>query len=100
MKTFLVGLAYFLIYTTPIGVGVTLWIFWILIFTEQTIFSLSMGTFLQENPNFLRSWAYTWFWNDFLDFWWALPASVLSTTKLILNTWLGFWLLPIAKDMV
>jgi len=99
MRAFLIGLAYFLIYTTPIGIGITLWIFWIILSTDQTFFSLSMNTFLQENLNFLRSWIYSWFWNAFLDFWWGLPAAILSTTKLIINTWLGFWLLPVAKGM-
>jgi hypothetical protein len=53
MRTFLFGMAYFLIFTTPIGVGVTLLIYWIIFSTDQTITSLSMHLFLQENVNFL-----------------------------------------------
>jgi uncharacterized membrane protein len=42
---------------------------------------------------------YSWFWNDFLNFIWALPAAIMATLKLLVNTWLGFWLLPIAKKL-
>jgi hypothetical protein len=42
---------------------------------------------------------YSWFWNGFLNFVWSLPASIMVTIKLIVNTWLGLWLLPIAKDL-
>tara|TARA_B100001559_G_scaffold117355_1_gene98704 strand:+ start:1835 stop:1987 length:153 start_codon:yes stop_codon:yes gene_type:complete len=42
---------------------------------------------------------YSWFWNDFLNFIWALPAAIMVTLKLLVNTWLGFWLLPIAKKL-
>ncbi len=99
MKTFLIGLAYFLIYTTPIGVGFTLWIYWEIVASDHTFWSLSMNIFLIDHLEFLRDWLYSWFWNDWLDFWWALPAAILSTVKLTINTVLGFWLLPVAKAM-
>jgi hypothetical protein len=42
---------------------------------------------------------YSWFWNDFLNFIWELPAAIMVTLKLLINTWIGFWLLPIAKKL-
>ena len=49
MKTFLLGFAYFLILTTPIPLGFTLWVCWEIFSTDYTLLSLSMGGFLQEN---------------------------------------------------
>ena len=47
----------------------------------------------------LKIWMYSWFWNSFLDFIWALPAAIMVTLKLLVNTWLAWWLLPIARNM-
>ncbi len=99
MKTILLGFAYFLIWTTPIQLGIFLWVCSEIFSTDYTLLSLSMGGFLQENLLFLYNWIYSWFWNAFLDYFWAFPAIILATLKLVINTWLGFWLLPIAKEM-
>ena len=48
---------------------------------------------------YIKAWMYSWFWNDLLNFLWALPATIMVTLKLIISTWLGFWLLPIAKEL-
>ena len=48
---------------------------------------------------YLKAWMYSWFWNDLLNFLWALPATIMVTLKLIISTWLGFWLLPIAQEL-
>ena len=48
---------------------------------------------------YVKAWMYSWFWNDLLNFLWALPATIMVTLKLIISTWLGFWLLPIAKEL-
>jgi hypothetical protein len=47
----------------------------------------------------IKNWIYTWFWNSFLDFVWSLPAAIMITLKLIINSWLGFWLLPVANKL-
>ena len=47
----------------------------------------------------IKNWIYTWFWNSFLDFVWSLPAAIIVTLKLIINSWLGFWLLPVANKL-
>jgi hypothetical protein len=47
----------------------------------------------------IKNWIYTWFWNSFLDFVWSLPAAIMVTLKLIINSWLGFWLLPVANKL-
>ena len=67
---------------------------------EYSLLSFSTSEFL--DLTFLKpikTWIYSWFWNDFLDLVWSLPAAIMSTLKLIINTWLGFWLLPIAKRL-
>ena len=48
---------------------------------------------------YVKAWMYSWFWNDLLNFLWALPATIMVTLKLIISTWLGFWLLPIAQEL-
>tara|TARA_B100001173_G_C15825351_1_gene478012 strand:+ start:90 stop:323 length:234 start_codon:yes stop_codon:yes gene_type:complete len=64
----------------------------LLSFTTSEFFDL---TFLKP----IKTWFYTWFWNDLLDLLWSLPAAIMVTLKFIINTWLGFWLLPIAKRL-
>jgi len=101
MRAFLVGFAYFLIYTTPIGAGFLIWVFWIIFSTDHSILSLSTDIFLQENLSILRDlfFTYLWFFKPIYVFFWSFPAVILGTIKLIVNTWLGFWLLPVAKNM-
>lgn len=99
VKNFTLGLAYFLIYTTPIGAGFLLWIFWVVFSTDYTLLSLSTHVFLQEKLNFLHVWVYSWFWNALLDFFWSFPAAILTSFKLVINTLLGFWLLRVGRSM-
>jgi hypothetical protein len=99
MRTLLLGLAYLLVFTTPLALGITLWVYGFILFTDHSLASLSMQVFLQENLNFLRVWMYSWFWNAALDFVWSYPAAIVVTLKLLINTWLGFHLLAIAREM-
>ena len=99
MKKFCLFFAYFLIWTTPIQLAFLFWILWVVLSSDYTILSLSMANFLEIHLSWLKDWVYSWFWNDWLDFWWAFPALILGFLKLAINTWLGFWLLPIAKKM-
>jgi hypothetical protein len=85
--------AYILIYTSPIQVGFILWQLWIVITSDYTFFGLSTKEFLVDNLKFLHDWVYSWFWNALLDFFYQFPALVMSTLKLVVNTWLGYWLL-------
>ena len=48
---------------------------------------------------YIKAWMYSWFWNDLLNFLWAFPAAIMVSLKLIISTWLGFWLLPIAQEL-
>lgn len=86
-------LAYILIYTSPIQVGFILWQLWIVFTSDYTFFGLSTKEFLVDNLKFLHDWVYSWFWNALLDFFYQFPALVMSTLKLVVNTWLGYWLL-------
>ena len=85
--------AYILIYTSPIQVGFILWQLWIVFSSDYTFFGLSTKEFLVDNLKFLHDWVYSWFWNALLDFFYQFPALVMSTLKLVVNTWLGYWLL-------
>lgn len=85
--------AYMLIYTSPIQVGFILWQLWIVFASDYTFFGLSTKEFLVDNLKFLHDWIYSWFWNALLDFFYQFPALVMSTLKLVVNTWLGYWLL-------
>ena len=85
--------AYILIYTSPVQVGFILWQLWIVFTSDYTFFGLSTKEFLVDNLKFLHDWVYSWFWNALLDFFYQFPALVMSTLKLVVNTWLGYWLL-------
>ncbi|MBL6693866.1 MAG: hypothetical protein O3C54_03695 [Proteobacteria bacterium] len=85
--------AYILIYTSPIQAGFILWQLWIVLTSDYTFFGLSTKEFLVDNLKFLHDWIYSWFWNALLDFFYQFPAVVMTTLKLVVNTWLGYWLL-------
>ena len=85
--------AYILIYTSPIQVVFILWQLWIVLSSDYTFFGLSTKEFLVDNLKFLHDVIYSCFWNALLDFFYQFPALVMSTLKLIVNTWLGYWLL-------
>ena len=87
------GLAYLCIYTTPIQVGFIVWQLFIIFTTDYTFLSMSTKEFLVDNLKFLHDWIYSWFWNDFLDFFYQFPAVLMSTLKTVINYYLGFWLL-------
>ena len=98
MRPFLLGFAYLLVYTTPIQFGLLLWVLWEIFSTDYTVISLTGHIFLQKNLLFLYDWLYSWFWNAHLNFWYAFPAIFPVALKLVVNTWLGVWLLRILKE--
>ena len=93
MRSLGFGLAYLCIYTTPIQVGFIVWQLFIIFTTDYTFLSMSTKEFLVDNLKFLHDWIYSWFWNDFLDFFYQFPAVAMSTLKTVINYYLGFWLL-------
>ena len=93
MRSLGLGFAYLCIYTTPIQVGFIVWQLFIIFTTDYTFLSMSTKEFLVDNLKFLHDWIYSWFWNDFLDFFYQFPAVVMSTLKTVINYYLGFWLL-------
>ena len=100
VNKFLLWFAYFLVFTTPIQIIFCLWVYSFLLSVEYSLLTFSTSDFM--DLTFLRHikiWMYSWFWNDFLNFMLALPAAIVVTLRLLINTWLGFWLLPIAKKM-
>ena len=100
MNRLLLWFAYFLIVTTPIQIAFCLWIFFYLMGPDYSFFSFSTSEFMDLTIlKYLKPWIYSWLWNDFLDFIWSLPAALMSLLKLIINTWLGIWLLPIARKL-
>ena len=101
MKKFLMGLAYLCIYTTPIQIGFLFWIAWIIFSTEYTLLSLSTDEFLTENLLILKEFVFKYLslLKPIYEFFWQFPAIIISVIKTVINTWLGFWLLPIAKEL-
>ena len=101
MKKFLMGLAYLCIYTTPIQIGFLFWIVWIIFSTEYTLLSLSTDEFLTENLLILKEFVFKYLslLKPIYDFFWQFPAIIMSVIKTIISTWLGFWILPIAKEL-
>ena len=101
MKKFLMGIAYLCIYTTPIQIGFLFWIAWIIFSTDYTLLSLSTDEFLTENLLILKEFVFKYLslLKPIYEFFWQFPAIIISVVKTIINTWLGFWLLPIAKEL-
>lgn len=102
MRTFLLGFAYFLVFTTPIQVIFLIWVLWVIAATDFTFSSLTGLIFWEEYLTlllFFKQWLYTWFWNDFLNFIFGLPIIIMISFKLIVNTILGIWLLRVARAM-
>ncbi len=101
MKKFLMGIAYLCIYTTPIQIGFLFWIAWIIFSTEYTLLSLSTDEFLTENLLILKEFVFKYLslLKPIYEFFWQFPAIIISVIKTVINTWLGFWLLPIAKEL-
>ena len=101
MKKFLMGIAYLCIYTTPIQIGFLFWIAWIIFSTEYTLLSLSTDEFLTENLLILKEFVFKYLslLKPIYDFFWQFPAIIMIVIKTIISTWLGFWLLPIAKEL-
>ena len=101
MKKFLMGIAYLCIYTTPIQIGFLFWIAWIIFSTDYTLLSLSTDEFLTENLLILKEFVFKYLslLKPIYEFFWQFPAIIISVIKTVINTWLGFWLLPIAKEL-
>ena len=100
MNKALLYLAYFLIWTTPVQLLLLVWIYSYVLSVNYSFLSFSTSDFM--DLTFLRivkAWMYSWFWNDFLDFVWGLPAAIMVTLKLLVNAALGAWLLPVAKKL-
>lgn len=102
MRTFLIGFAYFLIFSTPIQIGFLLLALWALFSSDYTFITLSGHVFWHEYLTFFLffyHWIFSWFWNDLLNLVFGMPVIILITFKLLVNGWLGLWLLPVAKAM-
>ncbi len=101
MKKFLIFFAYLCIYTTPIQIGFLFWIAWIIFSTDYTLLSLSTDEFLTENLLILKEFVFKYLslLKPIYEFFWQFPAIIISVIKTAINTWLGFWLLPIAKEL-
>ncbi len=96
----LLWFAYFLIFTTPIQIFFCLWVYSFLFYSDYGLLTFSTSDFMDQTfLVYIKLWMYSWFWNGFLDLVWSLPATIIVTLKLIVNSWLGFWLLPIARRL-
>ena len=103
MKPFLIIFAYLCIWTTPLQLIFFGWGLVIVLNTELTILSLTNAVFLSENIPWLYSLAKTiWYFifPDVVANWFlGLPFTLHMLVKGIFSTWLGLWLLPVARKM-
>ena len=103
MKPFLIIFAYLCIWATPLQIILIIWGLVIVFNTELTILSLSNEVFLSEQLPWLYSLAksiwYFIFPDVFVSWLLALPFTIHMFLKGFFSTWLGLWLLPIAKRM-
>ena len=99
MNKFLLVLAYFCIYTTPIQLGFLFWIAWIIFSTDYSILSLSTDDFLTDNLFIIKELVFKYLWplKPIYQFIWQIPAIIWIVIKLTISTWLGFYLLKILK---
>ena len=99
MNKFLLGFAYLCIYTTPIQLGFLFWIAWIIFSTDYSILSLSTDKFLTENLFIIKELVFKYLWplKPIYQFIWQIPAIIWISIKIIISTWLGFYLLKIVK---
>lgn len=99
MTSFLKGLAYLFIYTTPIQIGFLIWILVIIFTSDFSLMSLSTNDFLSLKIPWLKDWIYSWFWNVWLNFWWGFPAFIMVSLKTVLNYLIGIWLMNKVKGL-
>ena len=103
MRRFLLVLAYLAIWSTPFQVGIVLWALVVVLSTDATILSLTNDIFVSEYLSkfymFIKPLTYFIFPDVFADFIWSLPTVIHQTLKAVTSTWLGLWLLPIARRM-
>ena len=103
MKRFLLVVAYILIWSTPFQIGFALWALGIVLSTDATILSLTNDIFVSGYLpflyKFLQPFTYFVFPNVLADFIWSLPVVIHASLKAVVSSWLGFWLLPIAKKI-
>ena len=103
MKSLLIIFAYLCIWATPFQLIFIIWGLIIVSSTELTILSLSNEVFLSENLPWFYSLVKTiWYFvlPDVAARWLlAFPFTIHILVKGIFSTWLGLWLLPIAKKM-
>ena len=99
MTSFLKGLAYLFIYTTPIQIGFLIWILVIIFTSDFSLMSLSTNDFLSLKIPWFKDWIYSWFWNVWLNFWWGFPAFIMVSLKTVLNYLIGIWLMNKVKGL-
>ena len=98
MNKLLLWFAYFLVITTPFQILFCIWVYSFLFYSEYSLLTFSTSDFMDQTILVhVKLWMYSWFWNNLLDFLWSLPAAIMVTLKLIINSWLGLWLLPKAR---
>ena len=103
MKSFLIIFSYICIWTTPLQLFLIIWGLVIIFNSELTILSLTNKIFLSTHLPWLYSLAKSiWYFifPDTLASWlFGLPFVIHMFLKGFFSTWLGLWLLPIAKKM-
>jgi len=100
-KRFLKIFGYFLLSVSFVELVIFFWIFVYIAISDWSLWSLSFDAFWREQLSaiyFIKEWLYSWFWNDFLNFFFVfLPAVVFLTLRTTITTVLGFWALTASR---
>ncbi len=103
MRGFLLAVAYFLMYTTPVQLGFVVWSAWVVLTTDETVLSLTNDVFLRDHlPLFyahLKPWLYSFLWNPLLDFAFSLPIVLHASLKAVVNTLISLVLFSVVRDL-
>ena len=103
MKYFLIKFSYVCIWATPLQLILLVWGLVLVSSTELTILSLSNEIFYSENlPHVYPLIKAIWYFvlpDGFASWLLAFSFTIHMLVKGIFSTWLGWWLLPIAKNM-
>jgi hypothetical protein len=100
-RQFLKIIGYLLLCVSSLELLILFWIFVYIAISDWSLWSLSFDAFWRDQLSaiyFIKEWLYSWFWNDFLNFFFVfLPAVVFITLRTIITTVLGFWALTESK---
>ena len=100
-RPFLRILGYLLLGGGTIELLLLFWVLGYVVVSDWSLWSLSLDAFWREQLAglyFIKTWLYTWFWNDLLNLFLVfLPAVVFLALRTTITTLLGLWALAASR---